>query len=55
MAQVTYTFTNLEPNSLYTVYIVFFSNIGVVTKYTTTGTTNNEFIVSIPGLIGLKS
>lgn len=55
MAQGTYTFTNLEPNSLYTVYIVFFSNTGVVTKYTTTGTTNNEFIVSIPGLIGLKS
>ena len=54
MNQGTYTFTNLEPESLYTIYIVFFSKAGEVTKYTTTATTNNEFIVSIPGIKGLK-
>ena len=55
MVQGTYTFTDLESESLYTLYILFFSNAGTVTKYTATASTNNEFIINIPGLIGLKA
>jgi hypothetical protein len=50
---LSYTFTNLSPESLYNITIWFISNAEQITKYTASATTSTGAMVGLKGMVGL--